>query len=353
MSGVAMASAETLADIDTELYADSVEWCPVEEHGGFFVGATYQLQTSENESDGSSKRKGYLQLYEAKHLDTEFELRKHARIDTVGILDVKWCYHSCADDKPIFACVDSCGNVNVYKFLPDNFNFEPITALSHKTDCIALSLSWSTDITAALQPCIASSFSTGELKISQLTPTALTKLSAWKAHEFEAWICAFNHHNPSIVYSGGDDCLFKGWDSRTNQCLFLNRTHEMGVCSMHCSLNRDNILATGSYDENIRIWDTRCIRKFPLSTTNVGGGVWRLKWSPHDANLLVAACMHNGVSVIDCSDSNASTHSAVLQYSNHKSLAYGVDWCCKLSQDKLLASCSFYDHKLCVWNFNW
>ena len=347
-----MPLTETLMEVDTELYADSVEWCPLERCRYFFVGATYQLHTAEKDGNSGSKRTGYLQLYEVKNSDSGFELQKHTRINTVGILDVKWCMQPNSNEQPIFACVDSTGRVNVYELIPDEINLKHTISAAHDSPCIALSLSWSSDIMATSQPCIASSYSTGELQVSQLTPTTLTKVNTWKAHDFEAWICAFNHYNPSIVYSGGDDCRFKGWDTRSNDCLFTNRTHEMGVCSMHCSLHRDNILATGSYDENIRLWDTRCIRKSPLSSSNVGGGVWRLKWSPHDKNLLVAACMHNGVSVIDCSDIETDSHSTVVKYSVHNSLSYGVDWCFESSQDNLLASCSFYDHKLCVWRMN-
>jgi len=352
-----METTETLAEFDTELYADSVEWCPVKGYHFFLVGATYQLLSSkEDKNNGadSSKRTGYIQLFKLNNSDEEFELQKHTRINTVGILDVKWCMHPYSNEKPILACVDSSGRVNVYKFLPDDLNLECTFSLAQNTSSIALSLSWSTDITAAAQPCIASSYSSGEVQVSQLSPTSLTKLNTWKAHEYEAWICAFNHFNPSIVYSGGDDCLFKGWDARSNDCIFTNRSHEMGVCSMHFSLNKDNILATGSYDEHVRFWDIRCIRKAPLSCTSVGGGVWRLKWSPHDKNLLAAACMHNGVSIIDCSESNMNSNcpATVVKYSKHTSLAYGVDWCHKSLQHKLLASCSFYDHKLCVWNFN-
>lgn len=42
----------------------------------------------------------------------------------------------------------------------------------------------------------------------------------------------------------------------------------------------------------------------PLSRIEVGGGVWRLKWSPNIPNILLAACMHNGFSIINVKNDN-------------------------------------------------
>jgi len=120
-----------------------------------------------------------------------------------------------------------------------------------------------------------------------------------------------------------------------------------------------------SYDENIRIWDTRHLKQ-PVFFTPLGGGVWRLKWDPHKWQHLLAACMHNGFCVLDYTD-NTQSPFTVATYREHQSLAYGSDWCHLASEEvamyvkdqilaagrpseelSIVATCSFYDHKLCV-----
>ena len=53
------------------------------------------------------------------------------------------------------------------------------------------------------------------------------------------------------------------------------------------------------------LWDARQLKQ-PLSDTTVGGGVWRLKWNSPGTSLL-AACMHNGLHVMDCSRALGNT----------------------------------------------
>lgn len=153
----------------------------------------------------------------------------------------------------------------------------------------------------------------------------------------------------------------------------------MGVCSIQSNPHDEHILATGrqvlskyppaytmnnspvsnlqcigyiySYDENVLIWDTRSMRQ-PLSTTETGGGVWRLKWHPTRKDVLLAGCMHNGFHVLEY-DGSWSTGTIESSFMEHTSLAYGVDWsyASRAPADELplVVSCSFYDHLMHLW----
>lgn len=120
------------------------------------------------------------------------------------------------------------------------------------------------------------------------------------------------------------------------------------------------IILSHSYDANVRLFDARNMLK-PVSTTSVGGGVWRTKWhpSPNRAGDLLLACMHGGFKVIrynvlgsghEAGLSN-ETGNTVKVFNEHQSLAYGVDWSYndRGAGDTLVASCSFYDHSLRIW----
>lgn len=110
-----------------------------------------------------------------------------------------------------------------------------------------------------------------------------------------------------------------------------------------------------SYDQHIRLWDIRNIKE-ETNTTKMPGEVWRLKWDPFTKSLLLAACMYNGVHIVDYTSLNDGK--IVGSYYEHKNISYGVDWAynnlkksLNAPDEYLIGSCSFYDKLLCISSF--
>jgi len=226
-------------------------------------------------------------------------------------------------------------------------------------------------------------------------------IHTWHGHSYEAWIAAFVAAN--VVWTGADDCCLKEWDIRTanrgghdgdklnldgghggdggmmttttmttTMRLSNAKEHTMGVCSIHRHPHAEYVVATGSYDEQVRLWDRRRMSS-AIESYSCKGGVWRLKWS-ESGDKLLAAAMHNGFHVLnysrslvarnnnDTNDDNNNNNNNNNDHNNddrtnhylslckhyvgkHTSLAYGADWV----DETTVASCSFYDQWFSIW----
>ena len=49
---------------------------------------------------------------------------------------------------------------------------------------------------------IVVSRSDGQLSNIALSPTGWDTLASWPAHDFEAWIAAWNYYDENVIYSG-------------------------------------------------------------------------------------------------------------------------------------------------------
>ena len=175
-------------------------------------------------------------------------------------------------------------------------------------------------------------------------------VTRFRAHDYEAWIAAFDAFHPDIVMSGGDDARLKRWDLRMDPASsgpthVHAKAHTAGVCSLRAHPAAEHVWASGSYDERVLLWDLRHFRR-PLSETPVGGGVWRLKWRPDGGQTLLCACMHGGAHVLSYEDLT-QTGEKVASYFGHPTITYGADF--HHDDPALVATAAFYDHQMHIW----
>ena len=213
---------------------------------------------------------------------------------------------------------------------------------------------------------LASSYAHGTAKVHKVAEDRLACINHWEAHTLEAWVATWSpYQHGNIVYTGGDDAAFCGWDTRDTQNasrVFLDRkTHTAGVCCIVESPKQEGIILTGSYDQKIRVWDNRhTLRPICQAEADTGGGVWRLKPHPDDPDVLLAACMHYGFSLFRIQNSGQGGSWEIencLRYPHQQTLAYGAAWshasragCKRPIEGSLVATCSFYDNLLHIWS---
>ncbi|XP_015118269.1 diphthine methyltransferase [Diachasma alloeum] len=353
-----------LETFDTKFSADSVEWCPIEGFQDHFVCGTYELQKPEEQSESSDdraqKRQGIIYLF---RVVSPGNLHLLQQVNVPGVLDMKWA-HVVYEGHILLGVVNSVGYLQLWELERESGKmslFVETKLRSVDDEYLALSLDWSTGRSAwshSTEVKITVSDSKGFITVYNVSQGKLNVLASQLAHEFEAWITAFNYWDTNVIYSGGDDCKFKWFDTRTGlQSVGSNKIHTAGVTSLHSNAESEFILASGSYDEILRLWDTRQMRR-SISETNLNGGIWRLKWDPFHHKYLFAACMYSNFKIIDCQ--RQENPEIVAELNEHESIAYGCDWS-SLSEDEavnklvlencesrtvIAATCSFYDHTL-------
>ena len=318
----------------------------------------------------------------------------------------------------LFASASASGKVWLHA-LNTNPNadpfMEPLVSSSSDDDaeriCLALDLDESNiNINSGSGSAkIISSYSDGTLAVHSVSfpenqllsngKISIVEEARWHGHSLfrgrapaEVWSCCWakidgNTHSSDLILSGGDDCTLKGWDLRLPLCptkpIFQigEEEHGAGVTTISWHPSNSNIFASGSYDEGVRVWDIRCMKsnsstsgggywcgqpKKLAKIDSCGGGIWRLKWHPHDPAKILVGAMHGGCRVLhvpalqQSNDSNEhnETINIISKFTAHESMAYGADWLVasdpheenevKAGTD-IAASCSFYDQKAFIW----
>jgi diphthamide biosynthesis protein 7 len=238
-----------------------------------------------------------------------------------AILDLHFSPH----DPTLLAVAGSTGCLQLFRFSASSTTLEPLSTYQFFDPAtLVLSLSWH-PTNANLLGVTVSEGSVYVVDTNVAVKEALDTGKEILTHDLEAWTLVFAHDGKAI-YSGGDDASLRfstladpatstssktaeegkeeeeegkeeeeegkeeeeeGKEGEEDDFTPLQwqdrRSHQAGVTAILPLASGDNILITGSYDDNIRVLHAPLQgRKQVLAEENLEGGVWRLKLLTED-----------------------------------------------------------------------
>ena len=189
----------------------------------------------------------------------------------------------------------------------------------------------------------------------KLAADGLQKLGQQQQHDLEAWCVDVSPAEPALILSGADDGHLAAWDTRSPSAVLRNRrAHEAGVTALAFNPFNPLQVASGSYDERLRLFDLRRLTAEPLGLTGrLGDGAYQISWHPSWCGVLAVAAMRCGFPVFSVNDGDfkpLATYASDAPEGAHGSLGYGVAWQFGCSEVSLAASASFYDRSVHLWS---
>lgn len=204
----------------------------------------------------------------------------------------------------------------------------------------------------------------------------------WAGHEFDAWCVERSLQSPSCVWSGGDDGALRLWDVRMatgsdedngvapSPAALMTKRLEAGVTTV---VHLDgHAIMVGSYDEHLYLFDTRLMKRAVSEVCSHGGGIWRCRpFRAHSASgdgrqYFAVAAMQAGAMIVERGvDDSLSIVEGPFHTQPMRTVDDGI--CLKKPSEGVLvydcvplgtsaqgqslrvASCSFYDQEICIW----
>lgn len=250
-----------LKQFSTPIHCCSIETIP---HGDnmYFACGMYELL------EDSKRRSGKVALCDENGIFFEMDV-------TAGVLDMKF-------NGSTVACALSSGDIGVYQH--SGRELHPVQHIVADEDCdegLALSVGWSpnysVDVNTPASHFVVSS-ENGSIQIYTLEASGYRlSRNIPQAHMLmgecvPTWIAAYNVHDDNVIVSGGDDMAIRLWDIRSATPVYQSNRHfSAGVTSAewHPLSDHAHVLAVGSYDGSIKLWDDRQMRQ-PLTDMQTG-----------------------------------------------------------------------------------
>jgi WD40 repeat protein len=116
------------------------------------------------------------------------------------------------------------------------------------------------------------------------------EVEEYKAHFFHSCVSALTVLPDGTLVSGSDDKTIKLWNTKTGQCLKTLEGHSKKISALTVLPN--GILASASYDKTIKLWDPKTGE---FIKTLKGGGSWDLDLFGHGDEIRALIVLPNGI----------------------------------------------------------
>lgn len=200
--------------------------------------------------------------------------------------------------------------------------------------------------------------------VALLDTTRCETRSQWKAHEHECWtVHKWNHGSATpleqCAFSGGDDAMLALSDIRCGAVVQRIRgIHSAGITALADAppaVAGGFGLLTGEFMDRMRLLDVRQPRHV-VSSANLGGGVWRICATSNASPLFLVAAMHGGGKIVSVHAREQQHDSSIIRVidslDQDMTLCYGADCAERAEHGQLIATCSFYNRAVRLWDMD-
>jgi len=136
------------------------------------------------------------------------------------------------------------------------------------------------------------------------TSSVLDPKSTYTGHTNVVEDVQFHLQQPSLFGSVGDDCKLMIWDlrdGRYDKAKHVVDAHNKEINCVAFNPFSEHILATGSADKTVALWDMRNLKSKLHSLEGHTEEVYQLSWSPHNETILASSSSDRRLHVWDLS----------------------------------------------------
>ncbi|KFD57660.1 hypothetical protein M514_01330 [Trichuris suis] len=166
---------------------------------------------------------------------------------------------------------------------------------------------------------------------------AMDSRCRFKCHIGSANDVAWSNHVSQLFASVGSDRKLCLWDFNNPDRLkpaVSVVSHDKDVNCVAFNKLNPVLLATGSSDKTVAIWDVRKMTEKLSSISTPDGHVTRIEWSPHNELVFSTGHSDGHVNIWNigkpfCSEANAGAHfptQLMFAYDGHQSEVNGISW---------------------------